>query len=365
MFGTRRPSQAPSLRWRSIVQKPFPGARVLRIAAALAVAMFGASLVGNVPAVEASGAGTTQAKEVVRLINGVRAAAGKSALKIDVYLAKVATDGAIPCPDTSGTIAGRTKDFAAYGQMDHALRACGVPAGTYKVSSTMFVGQLRDKMGYSAASVGEIIGVNGGYGTGKYLYTYKSFTTWTYSTTGHIVAGWLRSSTHASILLGNYNRVGCGAWWQVGTTIYYDCVFAIGGPAPSGLAAAPAKSPFSDPLPTTAPTPVKTPAPTKAPAKATSHPAAAPTSTPTPTPTPTPTASPTPTPSIGIDLPAAVLLPSQPPTLAAAAGADTMTGSPPRSGSNEPLTFASLGGMALGVGGLLLLLLRRRFASNP
>jgi uncharacterized protein YkwD len=346
------------------VQKSFPGIRALRLSAALAVAMFGVSLVGNVPAAEASGAGTTQAKEVVRLINGARAAAGKSALNIDVYLAKVATDGAIPCPDTSGTIAGRTKDFAAYGQMDHALRACDVPAGTYRVSSTMFVGQLRDKMGYSAASVGEIIGVNGGYGTGKYLYTYKSFTTWTYSTTGHIVAGWLRSSTHSAILLGNYNRVGCGAWWQVGTTIYYDCVFAIGGPAPSGLVAAPTKSPFSDPLPTVAPTPVKTPAPTRAPAKSTPRPTAAPTPTPAPTPTATPTPSPTAPPSSSIDVPAAILWQSQPPTFAAAAGADTMPSSPPVSGSNGTVTLASLGGMMIGLAGLALLFLRRRFTST-
>jgi len=342
------------------VRRSIPGIRALRVSAAMAVALLGVSLVGRPPVVDAA-SGSTQAKETVRLINGVRAAAGKSALSIDVYLAKVATDGAIPCPDTDGTIAGRTKDFAAYGQMDHALRNCA--SSTYQVSSVMFVGQLRDKMGYSAASVGEIIGVNGGYGTGEYLFTYKTYSTNTYSTTGHMVAGWLKSSSHASIMLGNYNRVGCGAWWQTGSTIYYDCVFAIGGPAPSGLAAAPTKSPFGDPAPTAAPT--------RAPGSGgsggssgsgTTKPkaTAAPTATPTSTPTATPTATPTPEPIL--DLPDPVLLSSEAATpLALAAG--TMPGPPQAPGSGGLLTIASLGAMAVGILGLALIFLRRRFIS--
>lgn len=236
--------------------------RILAVPAAvvLGASLFAVSLTWQVPSVHAASV-NGQARELVRLINGARAAAGKVPLAIDVYLESKATDGAIPCPDdASKTISGRTKDFATYGTENHNLRLCD--AATYTVSGTSFVSVMQS-WGYG--SVGEILGLNGGYGTGAYLYTYKSYQTWTYATTGHMMAGWASSSTHWGIVMGNYDRVGCGGW-AVGSTYFYACEFAKGGPSPSGLVGAPKSSPFPGmALPTPVPpppAPVGTRAPT-------------------------------------------------------------------------------------------------------
>ena len=224
-------------------------------AVALSLVFFTATLAWQVPAATAaSGPLDAQASELVRLINGARAASGKSALSIDVFLATKARDGAIPCPDdAAATIAGRAHDFAAYGNMSHDLRQC--KAAGYASSSKTMVSMLQTAWGYG--SVGEIDLDNGGYGNGAYLYSVagskSTWMTWTYSTTGHGMAGWKSSSSHWNIILGSYTRVGCGGWAS-GSTYYYDCLFAKGGPAPSGLKSPPTRSPFSNPLPAT-PTP--------------------------------------------------------------------------------------------------------------
>ena len=236
-----------------------PLTRQMRFAVPAAVALglvfFTATLAWQVPAASASsGPLDNQASELVRLINGARAANGKSALSIDVFLASKARDGAIPCPDdASATIAGRAHDFAAYGTMSHDLRQCN--AASYTLSSKTMVSMLQTAWGYG--SVGEIDLDNGGYGNGAYLYSVggskSKWMTWTYSTTGHGMEGWKSSSSHWSIIIGSYSRVGCGGWAS-GSTYYYDCLFAKGGPEPSGLKSPPTKSPFSNPLPAT-PTP--------------------------------------------------------------------------------------------------------------
>ncbi len=237
---------------------------VLRLAVGLSLGLLAFSSAWQVPTVKA-GAATTQAGELERLINGARAAAGKPALVVDRFLATQARDGAIPCPDDPAkTIAGRAQDLAAFGQLSHNLRLCDAP--TYTLSGTTFVSLLQSKWGYG--SVGEILLVNGGYGNGQYLYTSGSWSTWTYATTGHAMTAWKTSSTHWNIVVGGYDRVGCGAWSPSGSTIYYACEFSNGGPSPDGLAAAPTGSPFSDPLPTPAPTAVPPPAPTRVPAPA-------------------------------------------------------------------------------------------------
>ena len=232
--------------------------------------MFAASLAWGVPTATAStGPLDAQSSEMVRLINGARSAAGKSSLDVDPFLASKARDGAIPCPDdASKTIAGRSQDFAAYATMSHDLRLCD--AASYALSETLFVNVLQSSWGYG--SVGEIDLVNSGYGSGAFLYTYGSWQTWTYSTTGHAMLGWATSSSHWDIIMGGYDRVGCGGWAS-GSSYYYDCVFSSGGP--NGTVSPPTESPFSNPLPTPAPTP--TPVPTVAP---TPPPTAAPTTAP-------------------------------------------------------------------------------------
>ena len=136
-----------------------PRLGVLRLAVALSLGLLAFSFSWQVPGVKAAGAATSQASELVRLINGARAAAGKPALAVDLFLATQARDGAIPCPGgPAKTIAGRAQDFSAFGQMSHSLRLCN--AATYALSSTTFVSLLQSAWGYG--SVGEILLVNGG-----------------------------------------------------------------------------------------------------------------------------------------------------------------------------------------------------------
>jgi hypothetical protein len=373
------------------VRKPFLRLGVAAGSVAMAAALLTGSMVWQVPSVRAAGPADAYAREMTRLINGARATAGKPALKVDVFLASVARDGAIPCPDDPAmTIAGRSLDFATTGQMSHLLRLCDAPA--YTLSTVKFVNVMQTAWGYG--SVGEILLVNGGYGGAEYLYTYNGWSTWTYATTGHGMTGWSTSSTHWNVIMGSYDRVGCGAWSPSGSTVYYTCLFSAGGPSPSGLAAPPTASPFNDPLPTPAPTvaptpapvatpaPVRTPAPTRKPAATTKAPAAAgatptpgtaPTAepTPTPTPTPAPTATPTPTPTAtpiatttGADAssgpPAAVLAENGNPRAPGAALNIAAHRGPIQGQGNNVLPIVSLASIWLAACAFLLIERRRR-----
>jgi uncharacterized protein YkwD len=217
------------------------------------------SLGWQVPAVEAgSGALDAQSSELVRLINGARAADGLSALSVDPFLASKARDGAIPCPDDPGkTIAGRAQDYAATGTMSHELRLCDSPS--IALSGTTYVSVLQNAWSYW--NVGEINLVNGGYGNGAFLYTHGSWGTWTYSTTGNAMLGWESSSSHWDIIMGGYDRVGCGGWASSDSTYYYECSFSQGGSSPDGLEAPPTSPPFDNPVPTPVPAPPVAPTP--------------------------------------------------------------------------------------------------------
>lgn len=246
----------------------------LPAAAVLGLSLFTMSLGWQVPAVKAgSGALDAQSSELVRLINGARAADGLPALAVDPFLASKARDGAIPCPDDpSKTIAGRAQDYAASGTMSHQLRLCD--SASFALSSTMYVSVLQNAWSYW--NVGEINLVNGGYGNGAFLYTHDSWSTWTYSTTGNAMLGWESSSSHWDIIMGGYDRIGCGGWAS-GSTYYYECSFSQGGSSPNGLQAPPTSSPFDYAVPTpahaptVAPTPVPVVAPTSVPVPASTH----------------------------------------------------------------------------------------------
>ncbi len=274
------------------------GLAAFAVAVSLAIAVPGAAA--------ASEPANTQASEMVRLINGVRSAEGRAALRVDPYLARLASDGEIACPDDASTsIAGRAKDFATYDYMSHKLRLCNSPAVT--LSTVSFVTTMGSSYGYS--TVGEDLLVNGGYGTGKYLSTYKTWSSWSYATTGHGILGWMSSSTHRAVILGSYDRVGCGAW-RVGGKFWYACLFSKGGASPSGTVAPPTTPPFPDPVPAPAATPVppKPPAPTPRPTKATSRttprPAGTAVASDSADPTAEATASPSPSPSSSPTAPA-------------------------------------------------------------
>jgi hypothetical protein len=336
--------------------------------AGLAVAALGVSAALAVPGVRAAAAANSQASEMVRLINGLRWAEGKAALSVDPFLADKASDGSIACPDDdSQYVGGRARDFATYDYLSHKLRLCN--AEGVQLSSVSFVSVMGSRYGYW--TVGEIILVNGGYGTGKYLLNYtgtatgRTWSTWTYATTGHGALSWMGSSSHRAVILGTYDRIGCGAWTASGK-YYYACLFSKGGASPEGTVAPPTTPPFPDPVPTPpvtpAPTPTRTPAPNRTPY-------------PTPTParmpgaTPGPTAWPTPGPASTL-APGTTGQPGTEPWMGAGASAaadgSTAAGPTPSPGQGgasapsqrhsggPPVGLARLAGLASGALGALL-----------
>ena len=279
--------------------------RAMRGALILSLALVAS--VGAVPTARAAaGPADAQATEMVRLINGVRAANNLPALNVDPALAGLARDAPIACPgDASKVVSGRAKDFATNGPPSHYLRLC---------PSVMFVSVLQSVYGYG--SNGEIDLDNLNYGTGVCLLTYAgnkgTWQTWTYYTNQAGILGWMNSPTHRNIIVGTYDRVGCGGWIGGDGTFYYDCLFSNGGPG--SVVAPPTRAPFNNPLPTAQPTPQATPKPTP-------RPTAAVTAAPTPAPTRAPTAPPAaidPTPQVSSTMPAPAatfsVAPTEPPT---------------------------------------------------
>ena len=336
-------------------------------AVALGASLFAVSLTWQVPPAQAASAAVTERNEIYRLINGARAANGKAALNVDIFLES------IPCPDNAAkTIGGRAADMFATGLMSHSLRLCD--AATVTASTKTFVSTMQTAWGYG--SVGEILGSNSGFGTGAYTFTYGAFQTSTYSTTGHIMAGWSTSSTHWGIVMGQYNRVGCGVW-AGGSTYDYACEFAGGsGPAPDGLRGAPrpvvpTKAPVKPPAPTAVPTPTyffgvgnpynssgavtttvgQTPSPS---------PSATPTATSAATPATTPTATPTATAAV-LSIADAVAT-SNPPAAGLQQNSSDMT--PPADTSSAAVvvarTVAFVAGSLAGVLSVLLALVSMR-----
>jgi len=247
-----------------------PRLSILASALALGALSLAASLVLAVPSVSAaSGPADPEASEYVRLINGVRAANGIGPLRLDPSLAGLARDTSMSCPsDPSLVMLGRARDGAENNYVSHSLRLC---------PDVKFVSILQTT--YKYGNVGEIMLQNGGYGTGQFLVDYagraSTFESYSYSTTGHGILGWMSSGSHAAIIVGGYDRIGCGGWISADGTFYYDCLFSMGGP--NGTAPPPTQSPFPDLVPPPPPPPDPTPAPTVAPTLA-----------PTPAPTPAP-----------------------------------------------------------------------------
>jgi uncharacterized protein YkwD len=237
-----------------------------------------------VPSVSAaSGPANAEASEYVRLINGVRAANGLGPLRLDPFLAGLARDTSMSCPsDPSLVMLGRARDGAENNYVSHNLRLC---------PDVKFVSILQTT--YNYWNVGEIMLQNGGYGTGQFLVDYSgrasTYESYSYSTTGHGILGWMSSGSHAAIIVGGYDRIGCGGWTSADGTYYYDCLLSMGGP--NGTNTPPTQSPFPDLVPPPPPPPDPTPAPTVAPTVA---PTPAPTPAPIrPAPRPTPAATPT------------------------------------------------------------------------
>lgn len=207
-----------------------PRYAVLLAALSFSILTLGLSLGWSVPTAAAAGPANSQASELVRLINGERAYHGEAALRVDSYLASKARDGAVACPnDASLVMAGRAKDFAVYGypSNSHLLRLCP----SYTSMDAM------KAWGYKG-SRGEITALNGGYGTGQVAYAFgctpslrtcPGSATSSYATSARAMTNWTSSSGHYSIIVGGYDRVGCGAWIGSNGAYYYDCMFSRGG----------------------------------------------------------------------------------------------------------------------------------------
>lgn len=238
-----------------------PRLSILASALALGALSLAASLVLAVPSVSAaSGPADPEASEYVRLINGVRAANGLGPLRLDPSLAGLARDTSMSCPsDPSLVMLGRARDGAENNYVSHGLRLC---------PDVKFVSILQST--YNYGTVGEIMLQNGGYGTGQFLVDYagraSTFESYSYSTTGHGILGWMSSGSHAAIIVGGYDRIGCGGWTSADGTYYYDCLLSQGGP--NGTSSPPTQSPFPNLVPPPPPPPDPTPAPTVAPTPA-------------------------------------------------------------------------------------------------
>jgi len=338
--------------------------RAMHGAVALGVAL-AATLALAVPTAQAAaGPADAQATEMVRLINGVRWANNLPALRVDPNLASLARDAPIACPaDSSQVMLGRAKDFATHGPPSHYLRLC---------PSVMFVSVLQSAYGYGTN--GEIDLDNLNYGTGAHLLTYtgkRTWQTWTYYTNQAGILGWMASATHRNIIVGNYDRVGCGGWTGADGTFFYDCLFSNGGPG--STLAPPSVAPFNNPIPTAQPTANPTPKPTPRPIPSVTVPpkpanTAAPVDSPvaidpTSVPSPATTAgvatgagSPTPSSTPGAD--GAQQSAAQPPVKPQGAGGGS-TSSAVSDSSVVGVAAAAIAGLLAAFSGLLVTLRRR------
>lgn len=249
------------------------------------------ALAAPVAAVGATFTPNTAASELMRLLNGERTTHGLPALAADSFLAYEARDGAVACPDGSGTVAGRAKDMATHNFLSHALRLCP----TYDVGAAM------RSWGY-ASYLGEIIASNTGYNFNPFPYQYGCDVhqancdgAMTSGPTTVAIASYqyMTSQGHRDVVLSTlYDRFACGAW-QTAYGSFYACMFASGPGTGSVPTAAPAAIPT--PVPTSTPTLSPTPTPTPMPPNQTATPMATPGPTPIPKPAAVPAVTPLPT----------------------------------------------------------------------
>ena len=235
---------------RHVRPRPSRLTRFLGVTAGLAAILVLGSL-GQAKSVAATGATfnpDNAASELTRLLNGERAAHGLPVIEVDPFLAWVARDGPVACPDGSGTMDGRAKDMAINNYFSHALRLC----------PGYDVGDAMRSWGYTSY-LGEIVAMNGGYNFEPFPYQFGCDVTeanctgesTTAPTTVAIASyQFMTSQGHRDIVLSTYyDRFACGAW-QTSNGSFYACMFAFG----PGNEVPPAPTPT--PTPTPAPTPL-------------------------------------------------------------------------------------------------------------
>ena len=210
------------------------------LASALAAALLLGVAIGPVTAVRASDvpfARDSARSEVVAIINGERKAAGLKPLTVDLLLSSRAHDASFACPG-GGSTPGRARDIAEHNGLNHELSGCpgrsildAMPAWAYRGLTGEILAynyESSDLVTYRFGCRPGSTGFDCG-GGGATLEVSRTAAT--------AIRQWVDSPTHHDIMLGAYDRFGCGAWAGAGTTrygtggAYYACVFAKGGPA--------------------------------------------------------------------------------------------------------------------------------------
>ena len=172
-------------------------------------------------------------EETMRLVNLDRRGNGLAALFSDPKLVNLARDLAWTCPTNSSlVIHGRARDMIERAYLSHSIKGC------YKSGTTLYsiLDILASPFGYTSYR-GEIIASN--YKTAAatgYKWGCDSAgancdgTTTSAATVASAEYWWMHDGPHRAIILGNYDRFGCGMWRGTDGKNLYSCIFAKGGP---------------------------------------------------------------------------------------------------------------------------------------
>ena len=175
--------------------------------------------------------------EVHRLVNGERVAAGLKPLTVDLLLAGRAHDAGFACPG-GGSTPGRARDIALANGLAHELSGCPGRTIVEVMPAWGYRGWTGEILAYNYASSDMVTYRYGcAPGTADFDCASADATTVASATAATAVRQWIDSPRHHDIMLGDFDRFGCGAWSGTGSTVYgdggsfYACVFAKGGPA--------------------------------------------------------------------------------------------------------------------------------------
>lgn len=178
--------------------------------------------------------------EVVTLINAERRAAGHRPLTVDLLLSSRAHDASFACPG-GGSTPGRARDNADHAGLTHDLSGCPGRTIVDLMPAWGYRGPTGEILAYNYES-SDVVRYRAGCPPGASDFDCGSAgpTLEVSRTAATAVRQWIDSPSHHDVMLGAYDRFGCGAWAGTATTPYgtggafYACVFAKGGP-PSRL----------------------------------------------------------------------------------------------------------------------------------
>jgi len=175
--------------------------------------------------------------ELMRVTNLDRVALGYPALAVDPTLVGLAGGAPFHCPSASTMVLdGRADDMAQRGYFSHEIKGCADATGVdYTILDV-----LAAEFGYDTYSA-ETIGEWSGGLSAPTAYRAGCDTDWATCVGGTTslsaaVAGvertFMSSSDHRGIILGSYDRFGCGAAQGRSGQTYFACIFSLGGPDP-------------------------------------------------------------------------------------------------------------------------------------